>query len=82
MTVDGVNVVVPPVMPTHEQADEYRTIPEQADAYVGTFVGAFVLAAHVPVDMPEVVAGTRALTKAGGEGVAGRGKIERARFLG
>lgn len=32
MVVDAVRVVVDPVTPAHEQADEYRMVPEQAAA--------------------------------------------------
>ena len=31
----------------HAQAELYRTVPEHADAYVGTLVGAFVVAGQV-----------------------------------
>lgn len=54
-TVDAVKVVVDPVTPAHEQADEYRTVPEQAEAYVGTFVCEPVVAAQVPAGGDEVV---------------------------
>jgi len=69
-------------MPAHEQADEYRTIPEQAEAYVGTFVGAFVLAAQVPGEVPVVVTGTRALIRSGKVGAGGSGITQRSRFGG
>jgi hypothetical protein len=37
--VGAATVVVLLVTPMQEQADEYRTVPEQAEAYVGTLDG-------------------------------------------
>lgn len=44
--VTGDNVLVWPAPTAHEHAELYRTVPEQADAYFGTLVGASVLAAQ------------------------------------
>ena len=40
------SVKTEPVAPAQEQAEEYRTVPEQADAYVGVFDGVYVNAAQ------------------------------------
>ncbi len=37
-------MIVDPVAPAQEQAEEYRTVPEQALAYVGTLLGDTVTA--------------------------------------
>lgn len=55
MTVDGVSVLVPPVTPSHEQAEEYLAVPEHAEAYAGTLVEELVRAEQVPAGALEVV---------------------------
>lgn len=83
MTVEGVRVVVALVTPAQEQADEYRTVPEQAEAYVGTFVGAWVVAAQVPVEALVVLVKARvvrAFTSRFTTGKVGRGRMLTSRF--
>jgi len=71
-TVDWVTVVVAATMPAHEQAEEYLTVPEQAEAYVGTWLGAFVVAAQVPALAGRVMVTARASIA---PGTVGRGII-------
>jgi hypothetical protein len=42
MVVGAATVTIDCVTPMHEQAEEYRTVPEQAEAYFGTLLGAMV----------------------------------------
>lgn len=57
MTVCWGKVVVFPVTPAQLQADEYRTVPEQADAYEGTLLGERVIAGQVLTPEDEEPAG-------------------------
>jgi hypothetical protein len=47
VTVDCERIVVVPMTPTHEQADEYLIVPEHAEAYLGTKVGVLVVVVQV-----------------------------------
>lgn len=55
-------VVVVTVMPAHQLALEYRTVPEQAESYIGTSLGTWVIL-RATISVRE--AGERAVTAGG-----------------
>lgn len=72
--VDAGRVVVLAVIPTREHADEYRTVLEQTEAYVGIDVGDVIVPEQEPLLEPPMLVTRLLSTVLFVFGIAGAGK--------